>query len=153
MSVSEEHAVAYVRICRDHLPALVAMEEASYPDPWNLGMFTQEITGQSSHFYVALRDGEMVGYAGFWLLLDEAHITKITVAGNERRRGHGQALLEFLMDRARALDAKTVRLEVRASNAAARGLYQRNGFQEVGVRKGYYARAGEDAVVMVKNLE
>lgn len=152
MSISEERAVAYVRICRDHLPELNAMEQASYPDPWTEGMFQQEITGESSHFYIALRDGEMLGYAGFWLLLDEAHITKITVDRAHRGLGHGQAFLEFLMTRARALGAETIRLEVRQSNAVARQLYSRNGFDEVGVRKGYYARSAEDAIVMVKNL-
>ncbi len=153
MSISEERAVDYVRLCRDHLDALLELEQASYPDPWTMGMFQQEITGQSSHFFMALRGEAILGYGGFWMLMDEAHITKITVAQPWRGAGHGQAILEFLIARSIEYGAKTMRLEVRASNAVARSLYARNDFHEVGVRKGYYARSGEDAVVMVKYLE
>jgi ribosomal-protein-alanine N-acetyltransferase len=153
MSISEDRAVAYVRLCSDHVDTVLAMEQESYPDPWTQGMFCQEIVGSASSFYVVLRDGEIVGYGGFWLLLDEAHITKITVRPDLRGQGHGQELLDFLMGRAREQGAVSMRLEVRYSNHAAQGLYRANGFYEVGIRKGYYARSGEDAIVMVKSLE
>jgi len=152
MSVSEEHALEYQRLSRDHLDAILRLERASYPDPWTPGMFGQEIVGPNSHFFVAYRAGEIVGYAGFWLLLDEAHITKITVAEQHRRRGLGTVLMEFLSQRAIALGARTMRLEVRASNTAAQRLYHSLSFAEAGVRKNYYARVGEDALVMVRNL-
>lgn len=153
MSISEDRAVAYVRLCSDHLNAVFAMEQASYPDPWTQGMFCQEIVGSASHFFVVLRGEEVLGYGGFWLLLDEAHITKITVKESLRGQGYGQDLLDFLIGQARALGATSMRLEVRYSNHAAQRLYHNNGFYEVGIRKGYYARSGEDALVMVKSLE
>ncbi len=153
MSISEDRAVAYVRLCSDHVKDVLAMEQASYPDPWNEGMFTQEIIGSASHFFVVVRDGEVLGYGGFWLLLDEAHITKITIAEHLRGQGYGKELLDFLVGQSRLHGALSMRLEVRYSNTAAQVLYRNNGFNEVGIRKGYYARSGEDAIVMVKSLE
>jgi len=152
MSVSEERAVSFQRICRDHTEALLAIEQEAYPDPWTPGMFGQEIIGPNSHFYVAERAGEIIGYAGFWLLLDEAHVTKVTVAEAYRGQGLGVVLMDYITERAIALGAKTMRLEVRASNAPAQRLYSGLNFAQAGVRKNYYARAGEDAVVMVRDL-
>jgi ribosomal-protein-alanine N-acetyltransferase len=153
MSISEDRAVGYVRLCRDHIERLLVLEQESYRDPWTPGMFFQELTTGSSHFFVVQRDEEIIGYGGFWMLLDEAHITKITIAEPFRKQGLGSELLDFLIGRARVLGAKAVRLEVRTSNEAARRLYYGHGFEDVGVRKGYYARSGEDALVMVKYLE
>lgn len=153
MSISEDRAVGYVRLCRDHVDRILAIEQEAYRDPWTPGMFSQEISGSASHFYVVQREDTIIGYGGFWMLLDEAHITKITVATPFRGQGFGSDLLDFLIGRARVLGATAIRLEVRTTNLAAQQLYERAGFQEVGIRKGYYARSGEDALVMVKYLE
>ncbi|MBI1319722.1 MAG: ribosomal-protein-alanine N-acetyltransferase [Candidatus Hydrogenedens sp.] len=152
MSVSEDRAISFQRICRDHTPVLLEIEQEAYPDPWTPGMFGQEIVGPNSHFYVAERAGEIIGYAGFWLLLQEAHVTKVTVARPYRGQGLGITLMEYITGRAVELGANTMRLEVRASNTTAQRLYRSLNFVEAGVRKNYYARAGEDALVMVRDL-
>jgi ribosomal-protein-alanine N-acetyltransferase len=116
-------------------------------------MFRQEMTNRTSHFFVAFSGTELAGYAGFWLLVDEIHITKVTVAAPFRGQGFGRELMEHLFAHGRRLNATNVRLEVRESNLPARALYDSLGFESVGTRAGYYARTGEAAIVMVRPLE
>lgn len=88
------------------------------------------------------------GFAGLWLMLDEAHITTICVCSKARGNGLGELLLSYLMDLARELGAQRVTLEVRISNAVAQSLYRKYGFVAEGVRKRYYSDDNEDALVM-----
>jgi len=152
MSVSERSRLEFVPLGIHHIPELLEIENEAYPDPWRQGMFRQEITNATSCFIVAFQEDDIVGYGGFWLLLDEAHITKVTVAAAHRGKGLGHELLVHLLEKARERGATCARLEVREHNAPARRLYERMGFQSVGLRKGYYAITNETAVVMAKNL-
>jgi len=90
----------------------------------------------------------IVGFAGLWFMLDEAHITAIAVRSNYRRSGIGEGLLISTIELARQLNANIVTLEVRASNMVAQALYQKYGFRVVGNRPRYYSDDGEDAVLM-----
>ena len=90
----------------------------------------------------------MLGYAGLWLLIDEAHISTIAVAPEWRGRGLGELLLASLLERAISIGADVATLEVRASNLVAQNLYRKYRFTVVGVRKGYYTDNFEDALVM-----
>jgi len=90
----------------------------------------------------------LVGYAGFWLMLDEAHVTTIAVRPSERGQGIGELLFIGLIDIAASLGARFVTLEVRASNYVAQQLYKKFGFREEGVRRRYYSDNGEDALIM-----
>jgi ribosomal-protein-alanine N-acetyltransferase len=150
MSIGEELALRFVRLMPMHLPMLTAIEEEAYPDPWTLGMFRQELENTNSHFFTAYRGEELIGYGGFWLVLDEAHITKVTVAAAYRGQGLGRAIMGFLLRRSAEAGANTVRLEVRETNYPARRLYESLGFTEVARREGYYARTNETAVIMVR---
>lgn len=94
------------------------------------------------------RGQEVVGYAGLWLMVDEAHITTIAVREDRRGQGLGELLLGALADRALELRAAFLTLEVRASNLLAQRLYRKYGFHEVGLRRGYYTDNREDAVLM-----
>lgn len=152
MSVSER-TLRFESLDERHINRLLTIEDEAYPDPWTPGMFRQEMINRTSHFYVAYAESELVGYAGFWLLADEIHITKVTVVSLFRRRGYGREILKHLFAMGQQLGAQSVRLEVRESNKAARALYGSLGFQSVGIRRGYYARARESAVVMVKSLD
>lgn len=151
MSVFEQ-TLRYEPLCEEHVSRLLAIEHEAYPDPWTPGMFRQEMINRTSHFFVAFTGGELVGYAGFWLLVDEIHITKVTVAAPFRGQGYGRELMEHLFAHGRRLNATSVRLEVRESNEPARRLYDSLGFEHVGLRAGYYARTGEAAVVMVRAI-
>jgi ribosomal-protein-alanine N-acetyltransferase len=152
MSVSEERALHYHRIQEEDIPALLAIEQEAFPDPWTQGMFRQEIDNPCSEFFVVRLDGHIAAYVGFWLVLDEAHITKVTVADAFRKQGLGREVLAWLLHRAEQMGANIARLEVRESNTAARALYAAANFTENGIRKGYYAQSNESAVVMSRTL-
>lgn len=152
MSISQEQAVRPVRLGYGHLPEVMALEKDAYADPWKQSMFRQEIVNVSSYFWVLGLEDEVIGYGGFWLVVDEAHITKVTIARPYRGRGLGRELLSFLLREAERLSANTARLEVGEHNGSARRLYERLGFIAVGLRRGYYAKTNESAIVMVKVL-
>ncbi len=135
------------------LPFLQVIEDEAYPEPWTTGMFREEIRNHHSFFYVAYNQEKLVGYAGFWLLLDDAHITTVTTQKELRGRGYGREQMLHLITKAHQLDARRMTLEVRPSNTAARSLYDRLGFHEIGIRKGYYAKSGEDALVLELQME
>ena len=153
MSVSETTALRFVPIAVEHLDAVLDIEVEAYPEPWTEGMFRDEIRNTHSHFFVVLLDGEVVGYGGFWLVVDEAHITSVTIRDTHRGRGFGGRLLKFLLQEARDVGAAIATLEVRVSNTRARDLYLDFGFRPVGLRKNYYPKSREDAVVMLKDLK
>jgi [ribosomal protein S18]-alanine N-acetyltransferase len=96
----------------------------------------------------APRGERIVGFAGMWLMIDEAHITTICVAKSHRGRGLGEVLMSRLMDLAAEIGADRVTLEVRVSNEPAKSLYRKYGFAEEGIRKRYYSDDNEDAAIM-----
>jgi ribosomal-protein-alanine N-acetyltransferase len=152
VSITELTALRFVPIAAEHLPAIVAIEREAYPEPWTEGMFREEIRNSNSRFYVVMQGDEVVGYGGFWPVLDEAHITSVTIRDNLRGLGYGRRLLEFLLDVAASNGAKSATLEVRVSNERARRLYESLGFRQVGLRRRYYPKSNEDAVLMTKLL-
>jgi len=95
-----------------------------------------------------LREQHIVGFAGFWIMADEAHITSIASRKAYRRQGIGELLLLSIIDQAAKLKARIVTLEVRASNIVAQSLYYKYGFKQVGLRRGYYMDNKEDAIIM-----
>jgi len=152
MSPMKHTPLRMAPLAADHIPQLMVIEQEAYPDPWTHGMLRQEIENGAAYFYVATLHNRIVGYGGFWLLLDEAHITKVTVAKPYRKRGIGARIMRYLLRRAKTLGAASMRLEVRESNEAARHLYGQLGFEQVGIRRGYYTKTGESAVVMMKPI-
>lgn len=90
----------------------------------------------------------ILGYVGLWFMSDEAHLTNIAAQPDHRQRGVGELLLISIIELAVERNARFVTLEVRPSSTAARALYTKYGFAEVGVRRGYYYDTGEDALIM-----
>jgi [ribosomal protein S18]-alanine N-acetyltransferase len=90
----------------------------------------------------------IVGYGGFWKMVDEAHISTIAIAPGQRRQGIGELLLIAMIEAAQEIGSTLVTLEVRKSNATAQGLYSKYGFEIAGERKRYYSDNGEDAWIM-----
>lgn len=115
--------------------------------PWSADTWRDEIRRADRAWFVADRDGTVVGYAGVALLADEAHVLMVAVRSGARRGGIGRALLGALLAEADARGARAVLLEVRDHDRAARALYGAAGFREVGRRPRYYAD-GSDAVVL-----
>ncbi|MDZ4257829.1 MAG: ribosomal protein S18-alanine N-acetyltransferase [Gemmatimonadales bacterium] len=131
------------------LPALVALERAAFSDPWTASQLAQALDDESAVALV-LEDGpgEVVGSVLARVVADEAEVLTIAVAPSHRRRGLGRRLLDAAIAAAADRGAATVWLEVRASNRAARGMYESAGFVAAGLRRGYYRRPPEDAVVL-----
>jgi len=134
---------------RRHLRQVLKVEGRTSTTPWSLGLFLAELgRGDERAYLVALIDRRVVGFAGALLVAGEAHITTVAVDPDLQARTIGQRLLLALVRRCSELGARAVTLEVRASNEAARALYRRFGFAPAGVRKGYYSRPVEDALVL-----
>lgn len=135
----------------DDLDGVLEIERVSFPTPWSRAAYYRELTDNTyAHYVVAKRGDEVVGYAGMWVLLDEAHVTNIAVHPRHRRRGIGEALMLQLMAIAREKGAARMTLEVRPSNKTAQKLYQKLGFVARGIRRRYYSDTKEDAIVMWK---
>ncbi len=94
------------------------------------------------------RDRGIIGYAGLWLMSDEAHVTTIAVHPDQRGKRVGELLLVHLIDRSLTIGARWVTLEVRVTNRVAQALYRKYTFKEMGVRRRYYSDNGEDALIM-----
>jgi [ribosomal protein S18]-alanine N-acetyltransferase len=90
----------------------------------------------------------IIGFAGIWLMVDEAHLVTIAVAPGQRGKGMGELLLVTMIDLSCILGATVMTLEVRVSNHVAQSLYRKYGFKNEGVRRRYYTDNGEDALIM-----
>lgn len=134
------------------LDAVMTLEAESFPTPWSRDMYAHEITDNPYGSYwvlIPLQSGAteppLLAYGGIWLIADEAHITTLASHPQWRRQGYAGRLLLHLLAQARERGAVLATLEARLQNVAAIRLYEKLGFVEVGVRKGYYADTGEDA--------
>ncbi len=129
--------------------AVVAIERAAYPFPWSEGIF-RDCLRVGYVCRVACVDDEVIAYGVMSIGAGEAHILNLCVDAHFRCRGVGRQLLRYLLERARAAGMGAAFLEVRPSNTAAIRLYQSLGFEQVGIRRGYYQAVGgrEDAAVL-----
>jgi ribosomal-protein-alanine N-acetyltransferase len=134
------------------IPAIVAIENVSFPTPWADHAFLSELKNKFALYTVAVHDDLVVGYCGMWLFSGEAHITTIAVHPDWRGQGLGKTFMSTLIDTARNRGATTMILEVRPSNSSARILYKNMGFRQIGCRRNYYLETREDALVMMLNL-
>ncbi len=133
------------------LDDVMEIEKVCYPTPWSRRAFVGELTENVYAYYLVAHAGtQLLGYAGMWVILDEAHVTNVSVHPEWRRMGLGRRLVHELIVRAHDLGATRMTLEVRPSNDGARKLYAQAGFVERGLRKGYYADTHEDAIIMWK---
>ena len=134
------------RMTVDDVDAVHAIESATFARPWKREDFVKEMTqNHCARYLVAEKEGQVVGFAGAWIVLDEAHITNIAVLASLRGQGIGRLLTAGLLQYAANLGVVYTTLEVRRSNEIAQKLYQSLGFEYVGVRKRYYEDNGEDA--------
>jgi ribosomal-protein-alanine N-acetyltransferase len=132
------------------LDDVVAIEREIYPFPWTRGNFQDSLAAGYSAWLLRDASGDVIAYAIVMLVLDEAHLLNLSVSRPYQRLGFGWRMLEWMAHQARDYGARTMLLEVRPSNAPAQRLYERYGFERIGVRRGYYPAHGgrEDAVVM-----
>jgi ribosomal-protein-alanine N-acetyltransferase len=137
------------RMTVEDVPAAHEIDVSSFTLPWPERSFRFEVTDNpASRCWVADLDGRVVGMLVLWMIVDEAHIASLAMHPGFRRRGIAKQLLVVALDKAYAEGARAALLEVRAGNEAARNMYQKFGFEEVGRRERYYKDNHEDAILM-----
>ncbi|MBT9536695.1 MAG: ribosomal protein S18-alanine N-acetyltransferase [Nitrospirae bacterium] len=134
------------------LPSVVAIERLSFSTPWSEILFFNEIYKQRSIPKVAVIGDRIAGYICANHVADEGHILNLAVHPDFGRRGIANTLVENILEELKENACRFLYLEVRASNNAARKLYEGFGFSVVGTRKGYYTEPKEDAVIMMLRL-
>ena len=141
---------------RADLPAVLEIERRAFSQPWSRAFFEKELATPFARLQVAIDESgaraELVGYTCFWRVTDEVHLLNVAVQEGRRGRGIGRFLVEAVIQEARTAQARTLFLEVRAGNVAARRLYRQLGFRNLGIRRGYYG-PGQDAIVMELRLD
>jgi ribosomal-protein-alanine N-acetyltransferase len=132
------------------LDGVLAVESESFTNPWTRDMYAWELQNRSMCHILVVRTPEcrVAGFCAFWLVFDEVHINNIAMLPGFRAQGIGTALLKQVLAEGQQLGARRATLEVRASNAAARRLYERMGFYVAGVRRNYYSDPVEDALIL-----
>lgn len=137
---------------RSHLESIAALERQCFSAPWSIPMLEEELFNPQASFLVAEgENGQVLGYAGLQVVLDEGYIANIAVDPKWRRQGLAGELLEVYCRFAQAHLA-FLTLEVRASNEAAIALYVKHGFVQAGIRKNYYQDPKEDALIMTREF-
>ena len=132
------------------LPKILEIERRGYQFPWSEGIFRDCLKAGYSGWVLTGETGDIVAYALMSMAVDEAHVLNLCVDPSHQQQGLGRFLLRHLISLARAANATIVLLEVRRSNKVATRLYESQGFQRLGLRKGYYPAADgrEDALVL-----
>ncbi|WP_341522667.1 ribosomal protein S18-alanine N-acetyltransferase [Pseudomonas sp. G.S.17] len=145
-------AVTFRPMTEADLDAVLKIEYAAFSHPWTRGIFLDGL--KSYEIWLMFEGAQQVGHGVVQVIIDEAHLLNITVKPESQGRGLGLRLLEHLMSRAYALNARECFLELRDSNRPAYRLYERFGFNEIGRRRDYYPAVGgrEDALVMACTL-
>lgn len=134
--------------------AVYAIELATFPTPWTRDSFYYEMTeNQYAHYLIAEDNASnIIGFCGIWLVIDAAQITNVAVVESVRGQGIGEGLMREALRISKEATMDTMSLEVRVTNTVAQNLYRKLGFQDGGIRKGYYTDNQEDALVMWVNL-
>lgn len=135
---------------QEYISAVASLEREYFSHPWSDKSLEEELDNSQAHFLCATADGCVVGYIGVQEIVGEAYITNVAVSERFRRRGIAEKLLEEAERGARERGCVLITLEVRASNAPAKALYIKRGFEKVGTRKNFYSDPREDAEIMTK---
>ena len=135
-----------------HIPQIAAMERACFTDPWSESALRDELLSPLARYFVCTQEGQVLGYIGTRVVLDECQVANVAVSPSCRREGVASFLMEAMLDFCRREGMNLVTLEVRVSNSTAQALYKKFGFQKTGIRPGYYQSPPEDAVLMSLEL-
>lgn len=142
--------IVYRAMTPADVPFISRLEEETFSMPWSEASFLQMIEQEDARYFVAEEDGQLLGGCGLLLIAGEGNITNVAVAKEARRRGVGTGLLRHLLSEGDQEGLSAYTLEVRVSNTAAIGLYQKLGFVSEGIRPNFYEKPVEDAMIMWK---
>ena len=139
---------------RRDVPELLVIEVAQFPEPWSRTMLLDEITNVENRRYtVAVESKSIIGYLGVMFVMDELHINTIGTLPGHEGRGVATSLMDDAWEDAKGRGIARATLEVAVSNERAQALYGRYGFRPVGIRKNYYERIQEDALILWADLD
>jgi len=138
---------------QEDLLAVHAIESETFPTPWSYDAFKEELVNDKACYLVMEEEGKLIGYGGFWKILDEGHVTNIAIQEAYRGRGLGKRLIKAMMTTAKDMNIQRVTLEVRESNEIALKVYTTLGFYIEGKRSRYYTNPSEDALIMWASLK
>ena len=130
------------------IDSVLIVEEKSFTLPWSRAGFVTEMKNELAHYLVMADKGKIIGYAGMWIIVDEAHVTNVAILPEYQGQKLGEKLMSALIAHAKDRGALCMTLEVRASNVVAQNLYTKFGFVSRGTRRNYYSDTQEDAIIM-----
>lgn len=139
-----------IRMTANHATAVAALEQICFSSPWSENAIVHEVENPISCWLVAEDNDQVVGYVGSQYGFGEADMMNLAVSPQYRKQGIGQKLVQKLIEQLDGLSVKSLTLEVRQSNAAAVSLYEKMGFQQVGLRPNYYQKPREAALILRK---
>lgn len=145
--------IVIIPMAEEHITELARLEKLCFSTPWNEQMLREELDNRTAHFRVAICGGSIAGYIGIFVVCESCYISNIAVFPEYRKNGIGTMLIDSACKIAKENEAQSLSLEVRPSNDAALALYRKKGFEEVGLRKNFYRKPREDALILTKDLE
>lgn len=137
----------------EDIESIYRIECESFSVPWSIEALKQEVSNPIAFYHVAAIGDQVVAYGGMRDVLGEGEITNIAVDKDYRGQGIGKNLLNSLLEHARQRAMDTITLEVRSSNEIAKTLYGSYHFREIAIRKAYYQKPIEDAIIMQLQIE
>lgn len=136
----------------DDIESIAKIEQECFSMPWSYNAIEESMQKDYAYFVVAVFDSEIVGYIGMYKSFDEGDITNVAIKILYRRKGIANRLLNYIFDICKNIGVERILLEVRESNAGAIALYENNGFENIGLRKNFYERPVENALILKKEL-
>ena len=142
-----------VKMNEGHVASVAAIEKECFGvDAWSEKSVASELTNQLSLWLVAVDGDRVAGYVGSQTVCGETDMMNVAVTADYRRQGLGEKLVLALVEELKAMGSQCLTLEVRDSNTPARTLYEKLGFQQIGLRKNYYRNPKEDAHILRKEF-
>ena len=145
--------IKIITMTQTHVPQVAALEALCFSDPWSEKSVASELTNPLAYWLVAVKEERVAGYVGSQTVLDETDMMNIAVHPDFRRQGIAEDLVDALVAALREKGSHCLTLEVRESNAPAIRLYEKMGFEQVGLRKNYYRNPRENALILRKEWE
>ena len=137
---------------KEDLEIVSKIEQNIFSMPWSKTAFAESLANQNTLYIVATKEETVVGYCGIYISFQEGNISNVAVNPKYRRQHVAEEMLTYLLEAVRKRGVTSVVLEVRKTNVGAIALYEKLGFKEMGVRKDFYEKPREDALIMWKNL-
>lgn len=142
--------IKIARLDEAHVTDVAEIEKECFSAPWSENGIRSEVDNPTARFFVAVCDDKAIGYAGMHIVCGECYIANVAVLPKYRQMGIASRLLDKLNETAKSEKAEFITLEVRQSNEKAIKLYSKHGYRQVGIRKNFYAKPTEDAILMTK---